>query len=246
MAKHGFFRKLIDALGKKNPSGPTTPAASQDPTPAEAINAPANTTRTRPMSTSANNRTDRASLVYAKALLELADESGQTDGIAHEAGEIIELLDAQPELVRLFSSPAISQTHRAQAIQRIFEPALDPTLYKFLQIVSAKGRLASLPSILAAFAKLLDERRGVVDVQATVAAPLPDDQADALAQAVGQSLGKTATLTQSVDPSLIGGFRLRVGDQLIDASVATRLDTLRRNMADAGRAKARQIASQQA
>ena len=185
---------------------------------------------------------DAAARLYGRALLEMADESNQLDEVASQVSQLRDLL-RQPEgisLVRLMSTPALGLDDRRDLIDRVFKGRVGETLYRFMQIVNNKGRLATLPAMLAVFERLLDEKKGIVDVDVQVAQRLPSDEADAVAGRLSQSLGKQVNLHQRVDESLIGGLVIRVGDQLIDGSVATQLRSLRKNLVEAGRSRARQ------
>jgi F-type H+-transporting ATPase subunit delta len=174
--------------------------------------------------------------VYALALIELAEAQNALTDIADEAADLRQLLADQPQLVGLLSSPAISVTQRAAGITRIFQGKCSDLLHQFLQTVNRKGRLAQLPAILAAVARLVQERRGLVEADAYVAQPLSDADLARVSARLGAALGgKHVVLRQHHDGGLIGGMRLRVGDQLIDASVATQLKRLQRNIVAAGR-----------
>ena len=108
-------------------------------------------------------------------------------------------------------------------------------------VVNQKDRLGSLPGIVRAFANLVDERQGVVEVDAYVANRLDEGQASAIADRLGASMGRKVALKQHVDEELIGGLKLRIGDKLLDGSVATQLRLMRDKFVQAGREKARAI-----
>ncbi len=184
-------------------------------------------------------QTDAVSRVYAEALLGLAKQNNDVDGLAEEVAGLGELLDGNADLRKLIASPVIADAKRRDFIQRTFEGKTSDTLYKFIQVLSRKGRLASLPGVCTAFAGLVAQERGQIDVEAIVAQELDDATAQRVARELGESMNKTVNLQQTVDPSLIGGMRLRIGDRLIDASVATRLKNAAARLAAVGREKAR-------
>jgi F-type H+-transporting ATPase subunit delta len=177
--------------------------------------------------------------VYAQALLEMADEKGALDETASEVEQLQELLASQPDLTALMSTPALGAAERRELIERVFKGRVSDTTYKFLQVVNDKGRLAALPGILASFEDLLDQRRGIVEVDAYVAQRLDPAEAEQVARRIGAALRKEVVLHQYVNPDLIGGLVLRVGDQLIDGSVATQLKLMRQRLIEAGRNRAR-------
>jgi F-type H+-transporting ATPase subunit delta len=188
--------------------------------------------------------TDQVTDVYAQALVELGEQHGHLDELADEVQQLRELLQTEPDLRRLIFSRIIGQTQRAAMLQRLFQGRVSDTLYNFLQVLSRKGRLVNLPGVLTDFARKMDERRGIVPVDAFVAQPMDSAHREQVAAALGEALGgKTVQLRERVDPSLIGGLKLRIGDKQLDGSVATQLRLMRRRMIDAGREKARQQAA---
>lgn len=181
--------------------------------------------------------------LYAQALLELADESGQTDAIAGQVADLAQLLRDEPDLRTLIETPAIKDADRGGVVQRVFEGRIADPLYKLLQVMNRKGRLGELPALTASFKKLLDQRNGVVPVDAWVAQAMDADTVQRVKSEIGQALGgKMIELEQHVDESLIGGLKVKIGDTLIDASVATQLRTIRTKLIEAGRAKASEVA----
>jgi F-type H+-transporting ATPase subunit delta len=185
-------------------------------------------------------KTDAVSDVYAQALFELAKQAETLDAVGVEMEQLGRTLDGSPDLMRLISSRALSRDDRAGLIDRIFKDHVDPTVYKFLHVINRKDRLASLPAITASFADRLSEQRGIIEVDAYVAQRLESAEADRVAEAIGAALGKQVVLHQYVDESLIGGLKVRIGDQMIDGSVATKLAKMKRDLIAAGREKARQ------
>lgn len=188
------------------------------------------------MPTTLTSTVDRT---YAQALLALAQENHQVDEVAEQVAQLDELLGANPSLRRLLSSPLISAADRAGTIRRLFEGRVSDVLYRFLQVLGRKGRLGNWPGIARALGELVQERHGIVEVDAYVAAPLDDTARRRVADGIGAALGKTVQLQQHVDDLLIGGLKIRVGDQLIDATVATQLRLIREKLIAAGRSKAK-------
>ncbi len=165
--------------------------------------------------------------VYAKALIELAGEKGQIDGLAQEAAALESVVAASADLRNLFSNPALAKANREAAMRRIFEAQVSPLMLRFLLVVSAHGRLAQLGEILASVQQQLAHLRGEVDVLATVPAALDAAAEGALRAQIAAALGKQVNLACKTDAGILGGMTLRVGDQLIDASVVTRLRKMR-------------------
>lgn len=188
-----------------------------------------------------SNQIDPVSRVYAQALLEMAAEAGQLDEVGEEMAQLSDLLEHSADLQRLIANPVIGRSQRTEMVGRLFKSQLTDLLYRFVQVVNHKGRLAALPGIASAFALLLAEHRGEVTVEAQVAQRMDDATARRVASSLSASLGKKITLQQSVDKSLLGGLRLRIGDQLIDASVLRQLQRMETQLKDAGRERAREL-----
>ncbi len=184
--------------------------------------------------------------VYAQSLLELAEEAGRMDPIAAEVAELLRLLETEPELAGLLSSRKLTTAQRADAIERIFKGRTDDLVYHFIQVVNVKGRLERLGRILSGFALLHDEKRGVVKAQAYVAIELTEDQQQRIAEIVSAVTGREAVVQQRVDQRLLGGMKLRVGDLLVDASLATALQTARRHLIESGKQQARRLRQERA
>ena len=185
--------------------------------------------------------TDTVARTYAQALFELGRDQGELEALADELDELGELLVGQPALRELIASPAIARQERAGLIQRLFQGQVSPTMYRFLQVVTRKGRLGSLPGIVQAFSDLMTDHRGLVEVDVFVAQRLDDAAAREVATRIGEVLGKEVVLHQYVDEELIGGLKIRVGDKLIDGSVANQLKLLRERLGQAGRERAREM-----
>lgn len=191
--------------------------------------------------------TNAVAEVYARPLLELADEAGgdeTPDAVGDELGQIVELMHDQPELRKILQDPAVRAPYRAESIQRLFQGQVSDLTHRFLQVLNTKGRLDELENIAHAVAAKLKERRGEFDADLYTAQPLTDEQANQVAERLGRAMGGKALLNRHVDPSMIGGLRLRIGDRLIDGSIATRLQQMRRSLHHRTREAVRQRADE--
>lgn len=187
----------------------------------------------------ADKRVDMISqleLTYAMVLLELAEEQATPlDELAAEVAQLAKLAERELDLTRLLSTRTVAIRDRSQIIERLFSGRVSDLLYRFIQTVNQKNRLDHLPGILRAFDQLVQQRHGIVEVAAYVATSMNEASVNQVAEAVGQVMGKQAVVHQYVDPTLIGGLKLRIADQLIDGSVATQLRLIRENMITTGR-----------
>ncbi len=108
-----------------------------------------------------------------------------------------------------------------------------------MQVVNSKDRLASLAEIVVTYGQLVDRRNGIIEADVFVVSLLDDAEVQRISANLSDALGGNVVLHQSVDPTLIGGLKLRIGDRLIDASVATQLKNMKKRITDEGREAAR-------
>jgi F-type H+-transporting ATPase subunit delta len=167
-------------------------------------------------------------VTYARSLLELAQERNQAEPIGAELRGIQEVLETNPTLREFLKDPGIGAEERTGVVDRVLRSRVDPLLGNFLGVLGVHGRLGLLDEIAAAYDDLLDELLGKVEVDVTVAQQLTPAELEQVRQRVGSALKKDAVVHQYVDESIIGGLLLRVGDKLIDASVRSQLETMRR------------------
>src|SRR5665213_2780159 len=132
------------------------------------------------------------------------------------------------DLRNLIVSPAFSAEDKARGLAAIAErAAFAPTTRKFLGLLAANRRTGVLPSIIDAFHRLAALRRGVVSARVTTAVALTDAQIASLTAALRSALGKDPQIETHVDPSILGGVKVRVGSRLYDASLKSKLDSLK-------------------
>jgi F-type H+-transporting ATPase subunit delta len=164
---------------------------------------------------------------YAEALLSLAEERGQVDAVAAEVAALRQLLAENESFRQALAAPSISREARDSMLQRVLGPSFSSLVVNFLLMMSSKSRLPQLDAVLAQFQSALDERRGKIDVDVYLPSKLSDADLEDIRRKISASLKKDAKLRQVVDPSIIGGIMLRVGDQLIDGSVRKQLEVMK-------------------
>lgn len=173
----------------------------------------------------------RVAKVYAEALLDAADQRQQTDQVLGELASLVEeLFRADPLLESFLASGAISRKPKAEVLRRAFDGKASETFLNFLLVLNDHQRLELVRAILQQARELRDERAGRLPVLVTSAAPLADDQREQLTHDLRARYAKEPVLTLRVDPALLGGLVVRVGDWLYDASVRARLDNLRKQL----------------
>ena len=164
--------------------------------------------------------------LYAKAILDLAEQQGGADELLEELTELARYLESHPELEDLFASPLVEEDARAATIEKVFRNRASDLLVDSLQVINRKGRLGYLRAIAEAYRQELRDRRGLVDAVVRTAVPLNDGLRARLTESIGRFAGRKATLIEKVDPSLIGGMVVEVAGNKIDTSVASRLKGL--------------------
>jgi F-type H+-transporting ATPase subunit delta len=169
---------------------------------------------------------DAAARVYARSLFDLAAAQGGQNTIEETLGELEDILDlarADQKFGEFLASPSISAVDRAKTLDKIFKGRVSEVTLRFLQVLNEKGRIAYLPSIASAFDQQTQERFGRIEVDVITAEPLPAEQIRSMRERLTSVMGKEVILHPYTDGSIIGGVKFRIGDQLVDASVATQL-----------------------
>ena len=181
--------------------------------------------------TSDDSRTGGLALRYATAVFELAAEERAVDRLAADLASLKALLQASPELSRLVRSPLFSREEQAKGMEAVLAKAgAGPLARKLVLLLAQKRRLFALSDVIRAFEGLLAKQRGEIAAQVTSARPLSTAEADELKHLLKSRLGREPKLELSVDPTLLGGLRLRLGSRMIDSSLRTKLEGLRAAM----------------
>ncbi|MFN3273898.1 MAG: F0F1 ATP synthase subunit delta [Paracoccus sp. (in: a-proteobacteria)] len=172
---------------------------------------------------------------YAQAVFDIAREEGQIDTLARETDELAAALDDSPELRELISSPKYARDDQARAIGAIAaRMGLSPVMANTLQLMARNRRLFVLPQLAARLAELIAVERGEVTADVTSAIALTDEQQDRLKTTLAEKSGKTVKLNTRVDETLIGGMIVKLGSQMIDSSVRSKLSSLQNVMKEVG------------
>ncbi|OAI26589.1 F0F1 ATP synthase subunit delta [Methylosinus sp. R-45379] len=173
---------------------------------------------------------------YASALYDLAVEKGSTDEIATALRGFAALIQESADLERLIESPIYSAETQIKALSPILDAAgVTGVAANFVKLVATKRRLFVLPAIIEAYGKLHDAAKGIVRADVTVAAPLASHHESALRDALaGVTSGKTIDLEVKVDPAIIGGLVVKIGSRMLDASLKTKLNSIRTRMKEVG------------
>ncbi|RAK57045.1 F0F1 ATP synthase subunit delta [Phenylobacterium deserti] len=165
---------------------------------------------------------------YAQALFDLANEQNQIPAVEADLKSLKAALADSRDLRVLLASPQFGSDDKGRGLAAIAAQAgFNPTTRKFLGLLAANGRASALLDVIVGFERLSAQARGAISAQVTTAVPLSAAQAKGVAQALRQALGKDPEIETRVDPAILGGIKVRVGSRLFDASLKSKLDSLK-------------------
>ena len=170
--------------------------------------------------------------VYARSLFEVAQEHGTLDRIRTELGEFADALEGNRELAVFFFSPYFSTEEKKGALDRAIGGA-DETTRNFLELLVEKHRMPAVFRVRRTLDALWEEENKLLPVEITSAIALDPAVVARLQEEIGRQTGRRVDLKETIDPDVLGGLVLRVGNQILDASIRTRLDGLRKQVARA-------------
>ena len=170
--------------------------------------------------------------VYARALFQVAKERDDLDGVREQIAQFADALDAERGLQTFFFSPYFSTEEKKDGLRRTIEGA-DETFLNFLELLADNHRMPVVFRVRRELDRLWEEANQLLPVQITSAIPLEGSVAQRIGDEIGRQTGRRVQLTSTVDPNVIGGVVLRVGNSILDASIRTRLEALRKQVAKA-------------
>lgn len=164
---------------------------------------------------------------YARALVGAAKNAGVADDVIGQLGQLVDqYLVGNPQLRAAFASPRIEESEKLRVIDRLFGDEFHPILTKFLKVMAGRDRLAYVAAVRNAADDIHDEMMGRVVASVTTAVPLDDALRAKISDRLGAIMNKDVRLHESVDPELIGGMLIRVGDRVFDSSVSNQLNKM--------------------
>jgi F-type H+-transporting ATPase subunit delta len=165
---------------------------------------------------------------YAQALFDLALETNALPAVEADVAALKAALTQSAELRRFLTSPIFAADLKARVLAEIAQKAeLGPIAVKFLGVLGANRRSAALPGAIGGFERLAAAYRGVVSAEVTSAVRLSDAQSSAIKASLAKALGQEPDITALVDPTILGGLKIKVGSRLFDASLRSKLDSLK-------------------
>jgi F-type H+-transporting ATPase subunit delta len=170
--------------------------------------------------------------VYARALFEVASEQDMLDRVHDELGAFADAMGGSRELMSFFFSPYFSVTEKKAGLERAVTGA-SPAFENFLQALIERHRMPAIFRIRTDFNALWDEARKLLPVQIISAIALEESEVRSLGDRIGRQVDRDVQVSAEVDPDILGGVVLRVGNVILDASIRNRLEQLRKQVAQA-------------
>jgi F-type H+-transporting ATPase subunit delta len=171
--------------------------------------------------------------VYAKGFLGAVEKSGNVEEFIEELESIVtELLDRHPQFERALAPAFMSPDERLAMLDRVFASRVSRPVLNLLKVLSTHGRLSSLRSVVRQVRLLHSKMTGRMDVDVRTALPLDNDVQMALHDALRDRLGIQPIMHVAIDPEVLGGVVIKVGDTVYDGSIRTMFEKARRSMVD--------------
>ena len=173
----------------------------------------------------------RVARVYAEALLDVAEQKDLADDVGDELNALVgDVFVRAPEVEQELASPIIKRTAKGPLLEATFKGKVSDVTLSFLNVLNGKDRLGLLRHVEAAYRELLDHRAKRVRVLVRSAVALSAEQTEKLRQTVGVAHGREPVIVAKIDPTLLGGMVVQVGDEVFDSSVRTRIDNIRNQL----------------
>jgi F-type H+-transporting ATPase subunit delta len=170
--------------------------------------------------------------VYARSLFEVARDAGRLDVVREQIGQFADAVDENRELQVFFFSPYFSTEEKTEGLKKLVDGP-DPIVLNFLTLLVEKHRMPAIFRIRTAFDQLWDVENHRLPVEVTSAIELENKVIKQIGDRIAEQTGQKIELTATVDPDVIGGLVVRVGNTVLDASIRHRLDQLRKEVARA-------------
>ncbi len=164
---------------------------------------------------------------YATALFGLAREKKSIDSVAASLGALTKAVQTSPDFRNLISNPLVTRDQAVKAVAGLAKAMkLDKLTGNFLGVLAQNRRLTELNNVIAAFNGLVASHRGETTAEVTSAHKLETAQVTALKKQLKAKVGSDVAVVQKIDPAILGGLVIKIGSQMIDSSIKTRLNTL--------------------
>lgn len=162
---------------------------------------------------------------YSRALFDAAHDHEATAAVAKEIGQVLEIWNGSEQLRNFFSRPEVPLAAKESVSRKVFAD-VGSLVQRTIQLLLEKHRIQQLPSVYHEFMQLWDRERGIIHAQVEVAVPLSEQEESSLNQAIHKATGRRVALDVRHNPTLLGGLVVRIGDRVLDGSLARRLAIL--------------------
>ncbi len=178
-------------------------------------------------------RDRRVATRYAGALLASAKEAGVLDGVSDSFAALLAVVREHHDLVIFLDSPQVAEQEKKKLLKDVFGGKVDDLLLTFFFLLIDKNRIESLQDIAEAFADQVEQERGILRAGVVTAVPLAEDLEKTLREMLAAMTGKTVILKKKVDPKVLGGVCVTMGDKILDGTVRANLNRLQKQLAKA-------------
>jgi F-type H+-transporting ATPase subunit delta len=168
--------------------------------------------------------------VYARSLFEVAKEHDKLDVVREQLGQFAEALNDNHDLSTFFFAPYFSTEEKEQGLGKLLD-GVDPAVENFLQLLIENHRMPAIFRVRREYDVLWEHENKRLPVTVTSAVALDEATIESIGDAIGKQTGQQIELTSTVDPDVLGGLIVRVGNSILDASIRNRLENLRRSVA---------------
>jgi F-type H+-transporting ATPase subunit delta len=167
--------------------------------------------------------------VYARSLFEAADDEGKLDEVREQLGAFADALDGDHDMQVFFFSPYFSTQEKKDGLHKAISGA-EPIFVNFLELLIENHRMPAIFRIRRGYEALWEERNKLLPVHVTSAVELDEQTVREIGDRIAEQTGQRVELSSTVAPDILGGIVVRVGNQVLDASIRNRLETLRKQV----------------
>jgi F-type H+-transporting ATPase subunit delta len=172
---------------------------------------------------------EEIAVVYARSLFEAALDADKLDVLREQLGEFADALDGDRQLQVFFFSPYFSTNEKKEGLHRALEGA-DDLFVNFLELLLENHRMPVIFRVRRGYDRLWEAHNRLLPVEVTSAVELDEQTVRSIGDRIAEQTGRKVELSSTVEPGILGGIVVRVGNQILDASIRTRLDSLRKQV----------------
>lgn len=177
---------------------------------------------------------NQLALKYAQAIFELASEKNKVAEAQEQLIMVETTIAGHEELAKLIYHPRIPAPVKGETLSKVFSQELTDFVHKFLLLLVNKRRESLLPAIVQEFQNFVNQANQVIEAEVTTALPLLEEEQQALADKLKMATRKNVLIKVQLNPAILGGVIVKIGDKLIDGSVARQLQVLKTSLLDSG------------